>query len=133
MEEESTNYLAWILEPSSKDRLSSCGKHTQIILYSNNRAQLTRFYCHRWDCPNCSKKNIEAIRKKMMDYSSYWYKIDFKGRNYSAVQKEIKRAGAEYVALGTGANTTIFVNKKLDNTEFVGFQKLADTIEEILQ
>jgi hypothetical protein len=40
MKEEFTNYLAWILELSRKDKLSSGGKHTQLILYSDNRVQL---------------------------------------------------------------------------------------------
>jgi hypothetical protein len=133
MEQESSSYSDWILESSSQDKLASCGKHTQITLYSNNNVQLTRFYCHRWDCENCSAKKREIIVKEIMDVSKWWWKIDLKGRSYQAVQKQIKRAGAEYIALGTGADTTIFVNKKLDDTEIVAFQKLADLIEEILK
>jgi len=132
MKENTTNYLNWITEPSPQDKLSSCGKHTQITLYSNNSIQLIRFYCHRWDCPNCSKKKREAIRKEIMDVSTWWWKFDPKGRSYQAVQKQIKRAGAKYIALGTGSDTTIFVNMKLDDSEIVAFQKLADLIEEIL-
>jgi hypothetical protein len=133
MEEELSNYLDWITEPSKKDKLSSCGKHTQITLYTNNTIQLIRFYCHRWDCPNCSQKKRAAISKKIFEVSPYWWKINLKGRSYQAVQKQIKRAGAEYIALGTGDNTEIFVNKKLDDAEIIAFQKLADSIEEILK
>ena len=133
MKENTSNYLDWIQEPRPSDKLSSCGKHTQITLYSNNNVQLIRFYCHRWDCPNCSKKKREAIRKEIMDVSTWWWKFDPKGRSYQAVQKLIKRAGAKYIALGTGAGTTIFVNMKLENSEIVAFQKLADSIEEILK
>ena len=132
MKEKASNYLNWIQEPRPQDKLSSCGKHTQITLYSNNSVQLIRSYCHRWDCPNCSKKKREAIRKEIMDVSTWWWKFDPKGRSYQAVQKQIKRAGAKYIALGTGPDTTIFVNMKLENSEIVAFQKLADLIEEIL-
>lgn len=68
-----------------------------------------------------------------MDVSTWWWKFDPKGRSYQAVQKQIKRAGAKYIALGTGSDTTIFVNMKLDDSEIVAFQKLADLIEEILK
>jgi hypothetical protein len=122
MKESLGNYLDWILEPSSQDKLASCGKHTQITLYSNNNVQLIRFYCHRWDCPNCSTKKRDAIRKEIMDVSPYWWKVDLNVRSYQAVQKQINRAGAKYIALGTGENTTVFVDKKL-----------ADSIEEILK
>jgi hypothetical protein len=68
-----------------------------------------------------------------MDVSTWWWKFDPKGRSYQAVQKQIKRAGAKYIALGTGPDTTIFVNMKLDDSEIVAFQKLADLIEETLK
>ena len=132
MKEKASNYLDWIQEPRPQDKLSSCGKHTQITLYSNNSVQLIRFYCHRWDCPNCSKKKREAIRNEIMDVSTWWWKFDPKGRSYQAVQKQIKRAGAKYIALGTGSDTTFFVNMNLEDNEIVAFQKLADLIEEIL-
>jgi hypothetical protein len=79
------------------------------------------------------KKEREIIVKEIMDVSPYWWTINLCGRSYESVQKQIKRAGAQYIALGTGANMTIFVNKNLDDTKVVASQKLADSIEEILK
>ena len=126
--------LDWVLAPTPLEKMKACGSVTQITEFSNGTIGIMTFYCHRWDCEHCRQASKQSIINKIMKKSLLWYTKPIEASKYQAIRKRVVRAGAQYVAIGSGDEILMLTDKPvLEGAKLLSKLQLEPLIERYLE